>query len=56
MLYFRDNKINYNVNDYIWQNLEYETLLERERWYGQGKVLCDGSFLAEEGSYVSLRE
>ena len=54
--YFRDNGINYNVNDYIWQNpwntkhsLSVNGGTERVKYYVMG------SFLAEEGSYVSLK-
>lgn len=53
--YFRDNGINYNVNDYIWQNpwntkhsLSVNGGTDRVKYYVMG------SFLAEEGSYKSL--
>lgn len=56
MNYFLDNGINYNVNDYIWQNpwntkhsLSVTGGTDRVKYY----VL--GSFLAEEGSYVTLK-
>ena len=53
--YFRDNKINYNVNDYIWQN-PWNTKHSLSVNGGTDKVkyYVMGSFLAEEGSYVSL--
>ena len=54
--YFRDNGINYNVNDYIWQNpwntkhsLSVTGGSEKVRYYVMGAAL------AEEGSYVSLK-
>lgn len=53
--YFRDNNINYDVNDWIWQNpwntkhsLSVTGGSEKTQYYVMG------SFLAEEGSYVSL--
>ena len=53
--YFRDNNINYNVNDYIWQN-PWNTKHSLSVTGGSEKVqyYVMGSFLAEEGSYVSL--
>ena len=53
--YFRDNNINYNVNDYIWQN-PWNTKHSLSVTGGSDKVqyYVMGSFLAEEGSYVSL--
>ena len=53
--YFRDNNINYNVNDYIWQN-PWNTKHSLSVTGGTEKIqyYVMGSFLAEEGSYVSL--
>ena len=53
--YFRDNNINYNVNYYIWQN-PWNTKHSLSVTGGSEKVqyYVMGSFLAEEGSYVSL--
>lgn len=53
--YFRDNNINYNVNDYIWQN-PWNTKHSLSVTGGTDKIqyYVMGSFLAEEGSYVSL--
>ena len=49
--YFRDNNINYNVNDYIWQN-PWNTKHSLSVTGGSEKVqyYVMGSFLAEEGS------
>lgn len=54
--YFIDNGINYNVNDYIWQN-PWNTKHSLSVTGGTEKVqyYVMGSFLAEEGSYVSLQ-
>ncbi len=53
--YFRDNHINYNVNDYIWQD-PWNTKHSLSARGGSEKVqyYVMGSFLAEEGSYVTL--
>ena len=53
--YFIDNDINYNVNDYICQN-PWNTKHSLSVTGGTDKVqyYVMGSFLAEEGSYVSL--
>ena len=54
--YFRNNNINYDVNDWIWQNpwntkhsLSVTGGTEKTQYYVMG------SFLSEEGSYVSLK-
>ena len=54
--YFTNNGINYNVNDYIWQN-PWNTKHSLSVTGGTEKVqyYVMGSFLAEEGSYVSLK-
>lgn len=53
--YFRDNNINYNVNDYIWQT-PWNTKHSLSVTGGSEKVqyYILGAFLAEEGSYKSL--
>lgn len=53
--YFRDNNINYNVNDFIWQtpwNTKHSMSVQGGTEKVQYYIL--GSFLAEEGSYKSL--
>ena len=53
--YFRDNNINYNVNDFIWQtpwNTKHSLSVQGGTDKVQYYVL--GAFLAEEGSYKSL--
>ena len=53
--YFRDNNINYNVNDFIWQtpwNTKHSLSVQGGTDKMQYYVM--GSFLAEEGSYKSL--
>lgn len=54
--YFRDNNINYDVNDYIWQN-PWNTKHSLSVTGGADKVqyYVMGSFIQEEGSYVTLK-
>ena len=54
--YFRDNNINYNVNDYIWQN-PWNTKHSLSVSGGSEKVqyYIMGAFLDEAGSYVVLK-
>lgn len=53
--YFRDNNINYNVNDYIWQDpWNTKHSLSVTGGAKNVKYFVLGSYLKEEGSYVSL--
>lgn len=55
--YFRDNNINYNVNDYIWQNpWNTKHSLSVTGGAKNVKYFVLGSYMAEEGSYVSLEQ
>lgn len=55
--YFRDNGINYNVNDYIWQN-PWNTKHALSVTGGTDAVqyFVLGSYMKEEGSYKSLEQ
>lgn len=55
--YFRDNNISYNVNDYIWQNpWNTKHALSVNGGANNVKYFVLGSYMAEEGSYVSLKQ
>lgn len=55
--YFRDNNINYNVNDYIWQNpWNTKHALNVTGGAQNVKYFVLGAYTKEEGSYVTLAQ
>lgn len=55
--YFRDNNINYNVNDYIWQTpWNTKHALNVTGGANSVKYFVLGAYTKEEGSYVSLAQ